>query len=267
MSIHFDILTIFPGMFEGPFRESMVKRAIERGLVSVDIHNIRDYATDRHRTTDDCPFGGGTGMVMKPEPIFAAAEAALGKRQAPPPDWPANEVYVPPGSAVVLLSPQGRVLGQAIAQQLATLDHVVLICGRYEGVDERVRQHLATDEVSIGDYVLTGGELPAMVLVDCVSRLIPGVLPTEAPLDESHATGLLEYPQYTRPADFRGWSVPEILLSGHHAMVARWRRCQSLLRTLLRRPELLAQAPLDDADRKMLAGLEEKLAKGETPCE
>ena len=264
--MRFDILTIFPGMFEGPFRESILKRAIDRGLIEVAIHNIRDYATDRHRTTDDYPFGGGTGMVMKPEPIFAAAEAVLAARQPPPPGWPGERVFVPPGSAVVLMSPQGRLLTQSVAQALSAREHLLIICGRYEGVDERVRQLLATDEISIGDYVLTGGELPAMVLVDCVARLVPGVLPSAAPLDESHVAGLLEYPQYTRPADFRGARVPDVLISGNHALVARWRRCQSILRTYLRRPDLLQQKELSDDDRLLLAGIEQALAKGETPC-
>lgn len=265
--MRFDVLTIFPGMLEGPLRESIIQRAQERGLVSIAVHNIRDFATDRHHTTDDYPFGGGTGMVMKPEPIFAATEAVLARRESPPADWPPDHVYVPPGSAVVLLSPQGRPLSQAVARQLSELEHLVLICGRYEGVDERVRIHLATDEISIGDYVLTGGELPAMVLIDCVTRLVPGVLPIEAPLEDSHAAGLLEYPQYTRPPDFRGWRVPEVLLSGHHGAVARWRRCQSLWRTLLRRKDLVQTAELDGEDRKRLASIEEALAKGDTPCE
>ena len=264
--MHFDVLTIFPGMFEGPLRESILKRAQDRGLVSIAIHNIRDYTADRHRTTDDYPFGGGTGMVMKPEPIFAAAEAVLAQREPVPPDWPGDRVYIPPGSAVVLLSPQGRPLTQALARDLSRLQHLVLICGRYEGVDERVRLYLATDEISVGDYVLTGGELPAMVLIDCVTRLVPGVLPNEAPLEESHAAGLLEYPQYTRPPDFRGWRVPDVLLSGHHAAVARWRRCQSLWRTLQRRPDLLQSAELSAEDRRLLSAIEESLAKGEPPC-
>lgn len=265
--MRFDILTLFPAMFEGPFRESMLKRASERGLIEIAIHNIRDYATDRHRTTDDYPFGGGRGMVMKPEPIFAAAEAVLAARQRPPVGWPPERVFVPSGSAVVLMSPQGRVLTQGVARELATFAHLVLICGRYEGVDERVRTLLATDEVSIGDYVLTGGELPAMVLVDCVARLVPGVLPSDAAEEESHAAGLLEYPQYTRPSEFRRAKVPDVLLSGHHAAIRRWRRCQSLLRTYLRRPELLERAELTAEDRRLLAQIKRSLEVGEQPCE
>ncbi len=264
--MRFDILTLFPGMFEGPFRESMLKRAAERGLIEIAIHNIRDHATDRHRTTDDYPFGGGRGMVMKVEPIFAAAAAVLADSGEPPPDWPPERLYVPPDTAVILMSPQGRLLDQNIAHQLAGLQRVVLICGHYEGVDERVRGLVATDELSIGDYVLTGGELPAMVLVDCVARLVPGVLPSDAPGEESHAAGLLEYPHYTRPAQFHGQKVPDILLSGHHAAIRRWRRCQSLLRTYLRRPELLERADLDDADRRELARIQRALAAGESPC-
>lgn len=265
--MRFDVLTIFPGMFDGPFRESMLKRASDRSLIEIHIHNIRDWATDRHHTTDDYPFGGGRGMVMKPEPVFAAAEAILAERATRPPDWTDGRPFVPPGSAVVLLSPQGRVLNQNLAHELADYEHLLLICGRYEGVDERIRTHLATEIVSIGDYVLTGGELPAMVLIDCVSRLVPGVLPSDAPVEESHYGGLLEYPQYTRPAEFRGVVVPEILISGHHANVKRWRRCQSLLRTYLQRPELLERAALDDADRKLLAKIVAATERGESPCE
>ncbi|MCL4466679.1 MAG: tRNA (guanosine(37)-N1)-methyltransferase TrmD [Chloroflexi bacterium] len=265
--MHFDILTLFPAMFAGPLDESIIKRARERGLISIDIHNIRDYSTDRHHTTDDYPFGGGRGMVMKPEPIFATVEAVLAEHAAPPPDWPRQRAYVPPGSAVVLLTPQGRLLTQGVAGELSQMQHLILVCGRYEGVDERVRLHLATHEISIGDYVLTGGELPAMVLLDCVTRLVPGVLPSETPVEESHYAGLLEYPQYTRPAEFLGWSVPEILLSGHHAAVARWRRCQSLLRTLLRRPELLERADLTAKDQRQLERLRDALENGQTPCE
>jgi tRNA (guanine37-N1)-methyltransferase len=265
--VHYDILTLFPGMFEGPFRESMLKRAAERGLISIAVHNIRDFAQDRHRTTDDYPFGGGTGMVMKPEPIFAAVEHVLALRETPPSDWPADTTYVPHGTAVIVLTPSGRLLNQSLVQEIATFDHLVLICGRYEGIDDRVYQHLVTHEVSIGDYVLTGGEIPAMVVVDTVSRLVPGVLPVDAPLEESHAEGLLEYPQYTRPADFRGWSVPAILTSGHHAEVARWRRCQSLWRTRERRPDLLASKSLSKEDRRLLEAMERALEEGREPCE
>lgn len=248
--MRFDILTLFPRMFEGPFDESMVGRARGAGIISIAIHNIRDYATDRHRTTDDAPFGGGAGMVMKPEPIFAAAEALL------------RGVDIDPvRRAIVLLSASGRPFQQKIAEELAGLDHIMLICGRYEGVDERVAEHLATDQISIGDYVLTGGELPAMIVVDAVTRLLPGVLSsTESVIEESFSTGLLEYPQYTRPAVFRGWGVPPILVSGNHMAVEVWRRKQALERTWHRRPDLLASAPLTTEDQAFLSELERTAA-------
>jgi tRNA (guanine37-N1)-methyltransferase len=224
MAMHIDILTIFPKMFDGPFGESIVKRAMDRGLVSISIHDLRDYTHDVHRTVDDYAFGGGPGMVMKPEPLFEAVEAIGGG-----------------SSWVVLLTPQGRVLRHQVAEGLSRKDKLLLICGHYEGVDERVREHLVDDEISIGDYVLSGGELPAMVLVDTVVRLIPGVLGSEESRnEESHAWGLLEYPQYTRPREFRGWEVPPVLLSGNHAEIARWRQAQAYERTLKRRPDLLA---------------------------
>ena len=241
--MHFDILTLFPAMFEGPFSESIIKRAIEAGVVTIAIHNIRDYATGKHRVTDDYPYGGGGGMVMKPEPIFAAVEAILGDAE--------------PGSVpIILLTPQGRLFTQEVARELVAHRRLVLICGHYEGVDERVRQHLATDEISIGDYVLTGGEIPAMVIVDAVTRLLPGILGDPgAAFEDSHAWGLLEYPHYTRPAVFRGWAVPEVLLSGHHGEIARWRRREALRRTLERRPDLLARAELSGEDWAFLAEL------------
>ena len=243
--MRFDILTLFPGMFEGPFDESMLRRAVERGLITIAVHNIRDFAAGRHRITDDAPYGGGAGMVMKPEPIFAAAEHALSEARAAGQGGD--------DSAIILLTPQGRLFDQRTAEELAQRRHLVLICGHYEGVDERVREHLATDELSIGDYVLTGGELPAMVLVDVVARLVPGVLgAAESLAEESISGGLLEYPQYTRPPEFRGWTVPEVLLSGNHAAIARWRRDQALLRTLRRRPDLLAQVSLTPADQRFL---------------
>ncbi len=240
-----DIFTIFPGMFRGPFEESIIKRAVERGLVEIDLHDIRDWAADRHHTVDDYPYGGGPGMVMKPEPIIAAVEGVLGVEIGP------GGVERPP-VPVILLTPQGRLFNQEVARELAKQDRLLFICGHYEGVDERVREHLATDELSIGDYVLTGGELAAMVIVDAVVRLLPGVLQQESTVEESHAQGLLEYPQYTRPASFRGWTVPEVLLSGHHAQVARWRRQQAILRTLRRRPDLLGKARLTPEDLAFL---------------
>jgi tRNA (guanine37-N1)-methyltransferase len=251
--MHFDVLTLFPSMFHGPLQESILKRAQESGRLSVALHDIRDYTTDKHHITDDTPYGGGGGMVMKPEPIFAAVEAVLSGEVEPaqPADGPAG-VGVP----IILLSPQGRLFTQDVAAELSSYQRIVLVCGRYEGVDERVRQHLATDEISIGDYVLTGGELAAMVIVDAVTRMLPGVLGDPgATLEDSHAQGLLEGPHYTRPAVFRGWRVPEVLLSGNHAAIARWRREQALRRTFERRPDLLAQADLTPQDRAFLARL------------
>jgi tRNA (guanine37-N1)-methyltransferase len=239
--VRFDIFTLFPSIFESPLQESILKRAIEAGLLDVRVHNIRDYATDKHHVTDDYPYGGGGGMVMKPEPIFAAVEGVLeiGNYQSPIP--------------VILLTPQGRLFNQEIARELARHERLALICGRYEGVDERVREHLATDEISIGDYVLTGGELVALVIVDAVSRLLPGVLgDASATAHDSHSGGLLEYPHYTRPPEFRGWTVPDVLLSGNHAEIDRWRRRQSLLRTLRRRPDLLVRAALTEEERRWL---------------
>jgi tRNA (guanine37-N1)-methyltransferase len=253
-TMHFDILTLFPAMFEGPFGESIIRRAVEAGRISIAVHNIRDYAPGKHRVTDDTPYGGGGGMIMKPEPIFNAVEAILG--DAAPQQ--AGEGAPPP--PVILLSPQGRLFGLQVARELASRPRLVLICGRYEGVDERVRQYLCTDEISIGDYVLSGGELAAMVVVDAVTRLLPGVLgDPAAPYEDSHVGGLLEYPHYTRPAEYRGHEVPPVLLSGHHAELARWRRRESLRRTFLRRPDLLARADLSEADRAFVRRLEEGL--------
>jgi len=255
-SISFDIFTLFPGMFQGPLDESILKRAQEDGALSVRLHDIRRYATDKHHVTDEPPYGGGGGMVMKAEPIFNAVEAVLG---------PASEAggLAEDDTPVILLTPQGRLFSQEIAQQLSRCRRIALICGRYEGVDERVRQHLATDELSIGDYVLTGGELAAMVIVDAVTRLLPGVLgdPT-ATVKDSHARGLLEGPHYTRPRVFRGWEVPDVLLSGDHAAVARWRREQALRRTLERRPDLLTEADLSSKDEATLARLGENEENG-----
>jgi tRNA (guanine37-N1)-methyltransferase len=233
--VRIDVVTTFPRMFDGPFGQSIVRRARDAGIVDLRVHDLRDWTTDRHRTTDDAPYGGGAGMVMRPEPLFAAAES-IGAPE------------------VVMLTPQGTLFTQAVAVELSQVPHLLLLCGHYEGFDERVRVHLATRELSIGDYVLTGGELPAMVVVDAVVRLLPGVLGSQESLDEeSHSSGLLEYPHYTRPPEFRGWSVPPVLLSGNHAAIARWRREQSLLRTLSRRPDLLARADLTAADRRFLA--------------
>jgi tRNA (guanine37-N1)-methyltransferase len=218
-----DVLTLFPAMFAGPLDESIIKRARDAGRLDLAIHNLRDYAHDRHKTVDDRPFGGGPGMLLKPEPIFEAVESL------------ARE-----GTRVILLSPAGRPFSQAIARELAVLEHVLFVSGHYEGFDERVRQKLAQDELSIGDYVLTNGALPVMVIIDAVTRLLPGVLgDAESAQEESFSEGLLEYPQYTRPADFRGMKVPEILLSGNHAEIARWRDEQARLRTEQRRPDLL----------------------------
>jgi tRNA (guanine37-N1)-methyltransferase len=240
--MHFDIFTLFPDMFQGPFSESILKRAQERGLLSITLHNIRESTSDKHHIVDDSPYGGGAGMVMKPEPIFTAVEA----------------VYQ--GGPIILLSPQGRLFNQHIARTLAQEARVTLICGHYEGVDERVRKHLVTDELSIGDYVLTGGELAAMIVVDATSRLLPGVLgDDESTLEESHSGGLLEYPHYTRPPEFRGWCVPDVLLSGNHAEIARWRRKEAIRRTRARRPDLFEKLDLSSqADLKLLKELEEE---------
>ncbi len=234
MTVRIDILTLFPEVFGGVFDASIIGRAREKGLLDIRSHNFRDQATDRHHTVDDTAYGGGAGMVLKPEPIFDAVSALR--------DDDATE------TPVILLTPQGRSFTQAVARELSLENRLILICGHYEGFDERVR-HLATDEISLGDYVLSGGEFAAMVIVDAVARLVPGVLGSEASLDEeSHADGLLEYPQYTRPAEYRGWNVPEILLSGHHGEIAKWRREQSLRRTFERRPELLERARLSAAE-------------------
>jgi tRNA (guanine37-N1)-methyltransferase len=249
--MRFDIFTLFPGIFESPLKESMLKRAMESGLLEVRLHNIRDYAEGKHQVTDDYPYGGGGGMVMKPEPVFAAVESVLGIRdqEAGRSESRNQKSEIP----IVLLTPQGRLFNQQVAFELAQYDRVALICGRYEGFDERIREHLATDEISIGDYVLTGGELAALVVVDAVIRLKPGVLgdPTGA-IDDSHAGGLLEYPHYTRPPEFRGWKVPEVLLSGDHGKIDRWRREQALRRTWRRRPDLLERADLTEAERAWL---------------
>jgi tRNA (guanine37-N1)-methyltransferase len=235
-----DVLTLFPEMFQGVFGSGVIGRAIERGLVGISLHNFRDQAHDKHRTVDDYPYGGGAGMVLKPEPIFEAVEAIKGKAEIP----------------VILLSPAGRLFTQKVAEDFARYSRMIIICGRYEGVDQRVSEHLATDEISIGDYILTGGEIAAMVIIDAVVRLLPGVLGSElSPREDSHVAGLLEYPQYTRPASYRGWPVPEVLLSGNHAQIAGWRREQSIRRTLERRPELLAKVELSPKEKRLIEKL------------
>ncbi len=242
MPLRFDIFTLFPEICVAYLQESILKRAQAAGLIEVGLHDIRDHAAGKHKVTDDLPYGGGGGMVMKPEPVFAAVENVLG-------DEPARA-----GLPIILLTPQGRPFNQAVAQALAQQPRLALVCGRYEGFDERIRQHLATDELSLGDFVLTGGELAALAVVDAVTRLLPGALgdPTGAQ-DDSHASGLLEYPHYTRPPEFRGWPVPEALLSGDHARIARWRRQEALRRTFLRRPDMLLKLDLSEDDRLFLS--------------
>jgi tRNA (guanine37-N1)-methyltransferase len=236
--VQFDVFTLFPEIFPAYLESSILQRARERKLIEVRVHNIRDYAHDRHRTTDDVPYGGGGGMVMKPEPVFEAVESILGPKPAFP---------------IILLDPQGRVFDQAIARDLSAHERIALLCGRYEGVDERIRQKLVTDEISIGDYVLTGGEMPALILIDAVSRLLPGVLgDPDGAINDSHSAGLLEYPHYTRPPEFRGESVPEVLLSGDHLKISKWRHEQAILRTLERRPDLLQKAQLDAEDLNLI---------------
>ena len=249
MDIH--ILTLFPAMLEGPFRESIVGRAVDGGVVRIRIHNIRDYAHSKHRTVDDYPYGGGGGMVLKPEPLFEAVDAVK------------SLIAVEGGAdraeraSVVLMSPQGEVLTQSVVEELASLRDLVLICGHYEGVDERVLEHLIDREISIGDYVLSGGEIPAMAVVDAVVRLLPGAVGDGQSIeDDTHSSRLIQFPQYTRPAEFRGWQVPPVLLSGNHEEVKRWRRRQSLRRTKQRRPDLLERAELNAEDRALLEGQE-----------
>jgi tRNA (guanine37-N1)-methyltransferase len=242
--VKFDVVTIFPRMVLAGLAEGVVSRGIVRGLIDLAVHDLRDYAADRHRSVDDVPYGGGPGMVMKPEPLARAVEDIKARRGVP--------------DAVVLLTPQGRPFRQAEAVRMSRLSHIVLLCGRYEGIDERVRELIATDELSIGDYVVSGGELPALVVIDAISRLIPGVVGDEQSVEqESFADGVLDYPHYTRPAEFGGLKVPEVLLSGHHAEVRKWRRRTALARTLDRRPELLESAALDDDDRALLKEIRE----------
>ena len=238
-SLRVDVFSLFPEMFAGPFDASILRRARERGLIAIDVHDIRAWATDRHHTADDTPYGGGAGMVMMAPPIVAAVEETLG---------PALGT-----THVAVLSAAGRPFTQAVAHELATVSRLALVCGHYEGIDERAVEVLAADELSIGDYVLTGGELAAMVVVDAVARLVPGVIDAASVAEESHRDGLVEYPHYTRPATFRGLAVPQVLLSGHHANVARWRREESIRRTARRRPDLLATAALAEAERALAA--------------
>lgn len=235
-----DVVTLFPELFDAPLRAGVIGRAVERGLLEVALHDLREHGLGRHRSVDDYPYGGGAGMVIRPEPLYAAVEPL---RAA--------------GGVVILLDAAGERLTDRLARQLAGEPHLVLVCGRYEGVDERARA-LADRELSIGDYVLTGGELPALVLIDAVARLVPGVIEAESHQDDSFAGGLLEYPQYTRPEDFRGMGVPDVLLSGHHGAVDLWRRREALRRTLERRPDLLDTADLTDADRRELDRLREE---------
>jgi tRNA (guanine37-N1)-methyltransferase len=246
--MQFDVFTLFPEIFPSYLESSILQRARQRGLIDVRVHNIRDFTHDKHHTTDDVPYGGGGGMVLKPEPVFEAVESISGQGV---------------GRPIILLTPQGRVFNQSMALELSRHKMITLICGRYEGVDERIRTHLVTDEISIGDFVLTGGELPALILMDAIARLLPGVLgDPDAAADDSHASGLLEYPHYTRPPEYRGEGVPEVLLSGDHAKIAKWRREQSLARTLARRPDMLDKADLSEEDRKYLSALKDQ-NKGE----
>jgi tRNA (guanine37-N1)-methyltransferase len=241
--VRVDILTLFPEMLRSPLEHSILQRARDAGLLDVRFVNFRDFATDRHHVVDDAPYGGGAGMVLKPDPLFRAVEALSSGAEAGP-------------GRILLMTPQGTPFDQALARELAVEDHLAIICGRYEGIDERVREHLVTDEISIGDYVLTGGELPALVVLDAVTRLLPGVLGDEdSARGDSFTESLLEYPHYTRPADFRGWGVPPVLLGGNHEEIRRWRRRQSLLRTLARRPDLFRRHRLTQEDLGLL-GLE-----------
>lgn len=248
--MRFDILTLFPGMFDGPLAHSIVARAIKSGVLEIALHNIRDHAISKHRTVDDYPYGGGAGMVMQPGPLFAAVEALV----------------LPPGTPVILLTPQGKRFTQAEAGRLAQLPRIALLCGHYEGVDERVRTALATEELSVGDYVLSGGELPALIVVDAVTRLLPGAIAEASTTEESHTGGLLEYPHYTRPPVFRGMIVPEVLLSGHHGAVARWRREQALRRTFERRPDLLGTAEVSKDERLLIERWQHVTSAGDDPA-
>ena len=240
--MNFDILTLFPGMFSGPFDESIIRRGKDKQLIDIALHNIRDYALDKHQVTDDAPYGGGAGMLMKVEPLAACIKAVKMQR---------------PTSTVLMTSPQGRPFTHAVARELSSRDGLIIICGRYEGVDERIRELFVQDDISLGDFVLTGGEIAAMVIVDAVTRLIPGVLGCdESALTDSFGNGLLEYPHYTRPAEFMGLAVPDTLLSGNHGLIRKWRRKESLRKTRSLRPDLLSQADLTKEDHKLLLELE-----------
>jgi len=246
--VRIDLVTIFPRLCDGPLGEGIVRRAIDRGIVDVRVHDLRDYTTDRHRSVDDVSYGGGPGMVFKPEPLFRAVDAIRGEGEV---------------DAVILTSPQGRTFTQREAERLAALRHIVVLCGRYEGIDDRVRSALATEEVSIGDYVLSGGELPALVMVDAVVRLLPGAVGDEESVDvDSFSRGLLDFPHFTRPAEYRGWRVPDELLSGNHAEIRRWRMREALSRTLALRPDLLPTADLDSEEREILRVLMEERGVG-----
>jgi len=246
--IVFDILSVFPEMFQSILGSSLIKKSIDRDLVEVNLHNIRDYTRDKHKTTDDTPYGGGGGMVMKVEPVARALEAIAPVEERAP---------------VILLSPQGEPFRQEIAEGLSHLPRIILICGHYEGIDERIREHLADREISMGDYVLSGGELPAMIVIDAVCRLVPGFVGnSESVLDDSFSTGLLEGPHYTRPREYRGWRVPEVLLSGHQKKIDQWRRREALRRTLTRRPDMLGQTDLTEEDKKVLEALKAEQHSG-----
>ena len=256
--MQFEVFTLLPEVFPPYLDTSIINRARQKGLINVRVHNIRDYTHDKHHMTDDTPYGGGGGMVMKPDPVFEAVESVLGL--TPHLSQPKPDSNIP----IILLTPQGRVFTQRVAEELSRYEHIALICGRYEGVDERIREHLVTDEISIGDYVLTGGELPALMIIDAVSRLIPGVLgdPTGAE-DDSHSMGLLEYPHYTKPPEFRGVKVPDVLVSGNHAKIEKWRREQALTRTFNKRPDMLEKAELSKTDLKFLEHLKHALSHDE----
>jgi tRNA (guanine37-N1)-methyltransferase len=252
--MQFEVFTLLPEAFFSYIDISILKRAQERGLIKINIHNIRDYTYDKHHVTDDTPYGGGGGMVMKPEPVFEAVEKVLDINPLQTSGKPDTEI------PIILLTPQGRVFNQSIAKELSQYPRIALICGRYEGIDERIRENLVTDEISVGDYVLTGGEIPALLVIDAVSRLLPNVLgdPTGAE-DDSHAMGLLEYPHYTRPPEFRENKVPDVLLSGDHAKIDKWRREQALERTFRKRPDMLEKANLSEEDKKFIQSLKSKV--------